>query len=240
MNRITLQRRRFLQALGLGAGSLFLPSLRGRAQTAAPPKRFVVVFTQHGFVYNSFRMRPAGTTDTADFNVSLADVADGDFSRMLRPLAPFKRKLLVVDGLSMASAEGDIAFNEHDKGTRGALTGAPIQRSNGTLGAGGASIDQLIAEQIRVPGRIDSLGFAVTGPSSGGAIWRGPMQAPAARHRPSRCFRTALSLRPGRRRHQRRPRAGWPILRAGLRRRRLRRAVAPTVGRRPTEARAAS
>jgi hypothetical protein len=177
MNRITLQRRRFLQALGLGAGSLFLPSLRGRAQTAAPPKRFVVVFTQHGFVYNSFRMRPAGTTDTADFNVSLADVADGDFSRMLRPLAPFKRKLLVVDGLSMASAEGDIAFNEHDKGTRGALTGAPIQRSNGTLGAGGASIDQLIAEQIRVPGRIDSLGFAVTGPSSGGAIWRGPMQA---------------------------------------------------------------
>jgi len=177
MTRITLQRRRFLQALGLGAGSLFLPSLRGRAQAATPPKRFVVVFTQHGFVYNSFRMRPAGTNDTADFDVPLAGIADGDFSRILRPLAPFKQKLLVVDGLSLASAEGDIAFNEHDKGTRGALTGAPLQQSNGTLGAGGASIDQLIAEQIRVPGRIDSLGFAVTGPSSGGAIWRGPSQA---------------------------------------------------------------
>jgi hypothetical protein len=83
--------------------------------------------------------------------------------------SPFNRKLSVIDGLSLASAEADVAFNEHDKGTRGALTGAPIQRENDVVTAGSASIDQLIARQIAVPGRLDSLEFAVTGPSNGGA-----------------------------------------------------------------------
>ena len=167
-----LRRRRFLQAMGLLGGSLFLPSRPGRAQSQAPPKRLVIVFTQHGFVYNAFRMRPAGVNEAADFDVSLANVADDQFSRILRPLAPFKQKLSVIDGLSLASAEGDVSFNEHDKGTRGALTGAPILQQNGTVSAGGPSLDQLIARRIAQSGRLDSLEFAVTGPSNGGAIWR--------------------------------------------------------------------
>jgi hypothetical protein len=167
-----LQRRRFLKAMGLLGGSLFLPSRPGRAQAQTPPKRFVVIFTQHGFVYNAFRMRPAGVNEAADFDVALTDVADDQFSRILRPLAPFKRKLSVIDGLSLASAEGDVAFNEHEKGTRGALTGARILQQNGTVSAGGPSIDQIIARQIGQTGRLDSLEFAVTGPSNGGAIWR--------------------------------------------------------------------
>lgn len=173
----SLQRRRFLQAMGLLGGSLFLPSRAGRSQAQTPPKRFIVVFTQHGFVYDGFKMRPPGTSEGADFDVSLADVDDAAFSRILRPLAPFKRKLSVVDGLSLASAEGDVSFNEHDKGTRGALTGAPLLQQNGVLGAGGPSVDQLIARAIALPGRLDSLEFAVTGPSSGGAIWRAAGQA---------------------------------------------------------------
>lgn len=166
-----LRRRRFLQAMGLAGGSLFLPSRMGRAQNA-PPKRLVVVFTQHGFVYDSFKMRPGGVGEFADFDVPFADIADTDLSRVLRPLAPFKDRLLAIDGLSMASAEGDIAFNEHDKGTRHALTGAPIVDDNGSIFAGGASIDQLVARQIALRGRLDSLEFGVIGPTNGGAIWR--------------------------------------------------------------------
>ena len=167
-----------MQAMGLGAGSLFLPSLlsasSARAQTT-PPKRFVVVFTQHGFVYDSFKMRPGGVGEFAAIDVPFADVADNELSRVLRPLAPFKDRLLAIDGLSMASAEGDIAFNEHDKGTRHALTGAPIIAGD-TVFAGGASIDQLIAQKIALDGRLASLEFGVTGPSNGGAIWRGAGQ----------------------------------------------------------------
>ena len=162
--------------MGLAGGSLFLPSRRGRAQ-AAPPRRLVVVFTQHGFVYDSFKMRPNGSGEFADFDLPFADVADGDLSRVLRPFAGFKDRLLAIDGLSMASAEGDIAFNEHEKGTRHALTGASIIDDNGSVFAGGASIDQLVARQIAVRGRLDSLEFGVIGPTNGGAVWRGARQA---------------------------------------------------------------
>jgi hypothetical protein len=171
-----LRRRQFLAAMGLAGGSLFLPSRLGRAQTAAPPKRFVVVFTQHGFVHDAWRMRPPGTSEGADFDVAISSLAEDQFSRILRPLAGFKDRLLVVDGLSMASAEGDIAFNEHDKGTRGALTGAPIQDINGVIGASAPSIDQIIAQGVAQPGRLASLEFGVIALSNGGAIWRGAGQ----------------------------------------------------------------
>jgi hypothetical protein len=168
-----VRRRRFLLAMGLLGGSLFLPSRRGRSQPQTPPKRFVVVFTQHGFVYNALAMRPGGVNVAGDFDADVSALEPSEFSRVLRPLAPWKRKLTVVDGLSLASAEGDVAYNEHDKGTRGALTGAPIWLDNGTVSAGGPSIDQIIARQVAQPGRLDSLEFAVTGPTNSGAIWRG-------------------------------------------------------------------
>ncbi len=166
-----LRRRRFLQACGLGAGSLFLPSIALRAQ-AAPPRRLIVLYTQHGFVYDSIKMRPPGTTEGADFDVALSDLDDSQLSRVLRPLAPFKDRLNVVDGLAMVSAEGDIAFNEHEKGARHALTGTTmIDDPSGAL-AGAASFDQVVARQIGLQGRLDSLEFAVTGSTSGGAIYR--------------------------------------------------------------------
>ncbi len=173
---LRLRRRRFLAAMGLASGSLFLPSRPGRAQASAPPRRLIIVFTQHGFVYDAWKMRPPGTSEGADFDVALSSLADDQLSRVIRPLAGFKDRLLVVDGLSMASAEGDVAFNEHDKGTRGALTGAPLQNDNGIVAAGGASIDQLVASAVAQPGRLASLEFGVIGPSNGGAIWRGPGQ----------------------------------------------------------------
>lgn len=167
-----LRRRRLLQALGLGTASLFLPS-RARAQTA-PPKRLIVMFTQHGFVYDSWKMRPPGVSEAADFDVDLGSVDDGLFSPVLRPLTGFKDKLTVIDGLSMATAEADVLWNEHDKGVRHALTAKNIVGDEGR--AGGASLDQLVARQVGVAGRIDSLEFGVIGASAGGCVFRGPNQ----------------------------------------------------------------
>jgi hypothetical protein len=179
MNRpLSLRRRRFLQSAGLLGGSLFLPSLlssvassRARAQQA-PPKRLIVMFTQHGFVYDSVKLRPPGTSEGADFDVALDDVDDSQLSRVLLPLAGFKRKLTAIDGLAQVSAEGDEVFNEHDKGTRHALTGAPIVRTDGGAVAGGPSLDQIVARAIAAEGRLPSLAFGVTGATNGGAIWR--------------------------------------------------------------------
>ena len=168
----TMNRRQLLHMLGITTGSLFLPSV-ARAQNATPPKRVVVMFTQHGFVYRNFRMRPAGTSDAADFDVALRDVAEAEWSRILAPLRPFQDKLTIVDGLSVASAEADEVINEHEKGARHALTGKKMQRrADGGYTAGGPSIDQVIAQRIALPGRINSLEFAVTASSNGGGVWR--------------------------------------------------------------------
>ncbi len=171
--RFTLNRRQLLAASGMLAGSLMLPSRRARAQTA-PPKRLVIFFTQHGTVYDNWKMRPNGAPDDGTaFTADLGGLAESDFSTILQPLYPFREKLAVVDGLSMASAEADDLGNGHDIGTRHSLTGAFLVDG----AAGGPSIDQVVAQQIRSPGRIDSLELAVIGALNGGAIWRGAGQS---------------------------------------------------------------
>jgi hypothetical protein len=173
-----LRRRRFLQSAGLLSGSLFLPSLwssSARAQPT-PPRRLVVMFTQHGFVYDSVKMRPEGTREDADFDIALTDVDEASLSRVLLPLADVRDKLTVIDGLAMVSAEGDVVFNEHDKGTRHALTGAPLSRTDAGTFAGGPSLDQIVARAIAAEGRLPSLAFAVTGTTNGGALWQGANQ----------------------------------------------------------------
>ena len=86
-----LNRRRLLQALGLGASSLFLPSLgrRSRGDTAGgPPCRIAFVMTYHGILYNEWRMRPGGAPESA-FDEDLTALDAGQFSTILEPLAPF-------------------------------------------------------------------------------------------------------------------------------------------------------
>jgi hypothetical protein len=174
-NLLRTNRRQLLAATGLLTGSLFLPSRRVRAQAAAPspPRRLVILFTQHGTVYGNWKMRPAGQADSDPFSIDLGAIANTEMSEILRPLHAHREKLLVLDGLSMASAEADEPGNGHDIGTRHALTGALLR--NGT--AGGSSIDQLVARRIAVEGRIDSLELSVGGAANGGAVWRGAGQA---------------------------------------------------------------
>ncbi len=180
-----LTRRNMLAATGLLAGSLFLPSRRARAQSNdGPPKRLVIFFTQHGTVYDNWKMRPAGNIGAQSFTADLSSLSVGEFSTILSPLHAHRQKLTVVDGLAMACAEADALVNGHDLGTRAALTGALL--NNG--GAGGASIDQIVAGHVRVDGRIDSLELAVRSTRNGGAVWRGANQSIAADTSPSSVY----------------------------------------------------
>jgi Protein of unknown function (DUF1552) len=174
--RHALTRRKLLQSTGLAAGTLFLPSLlSGRAAAqAAPPKRIIVFFTQHGTVYPNWRMRPQGQGDSEAFTAELAPLAQPEFSQILQPLHAMRQKLTVLDGLAMASAEADELINEHTKGTAHALTGARMQDETS---AGGKSIDQLIADHIALEGRRRSLELAIIRASSGGAVYQGAGQA---------------------------------------------------------------
>ncbi len=131
------------------------------------------MLSQHGTVYPSWRMRPEGQADSADFTQQLSALADSDFSPILRPLHPWRNKLTVLDGVSMASAVADELLNEHNVGTVHALTGGFLRDATT---ASFASIDQIIAQAVAVEGRINSLELAVIGASSGGAVFRDAAQ----------------------------------------------------------------
>lgn len=163
MNRtpFTLRRRALLRGgLGLGLGALALPSLlpRGaRAEAPGPVKRLLLLMTEHGTVYNNWKMRPGGMPDDQDWEVPLAGLADTDFSEILRPLHGFRDRLLVLDGLGLGTGEMT-GINEHEEGHATCLTGTHAVPVDGGIAlAGGPSIDQIVAAAIAEPGQIASL-----------------------------------------------------------------------------------
>jgi hypothetical protein len=160
---MTLERRRFLTALGLGAGSLVLPSLAHRdrlvrANPTSAPKRLIVLFTAHGCVHPAWRMRPNAEPEDVDFELELAGLGEDQFSPCLAPLHRHREQLLVVDGLSQVSAYLDPhAAEPHAQGHLSALTGSLNDARDGEPRASGPSIDQIIAQHIECPDRLASL-----------------------------------------------------------------------------------
>jgi hypothetical protein len=95
--RMTPNRRRFLQALGLGAGGLFLPSLapfgsRARAGGVASPMRLVILFTEHGTVHTNWDMH-GGRDPDGQWEYDHTAMAETEFSEALRPLWRHRNKL---------------------------------------------------------------------------------------------------------------------------------------------------
>lgn len=163
-------RRRFLTALGVGAGSLYLPSLawragRSAAQPPSPPKRLAFFITPHGMVPPSWHMRdPAALASDHEFD--LRGLAESEFSSIFQPLHSLRQKLLILDNLTMATSIAESGRvrsgighdgNEHHLGQAHLLTSTwSVQRSGSTAIGGGRSLDQEIAAAVAVPGRIAS------------------------------------------------------------------------------------
>jgi hypothetical protein len=131
-----LSRRAVLR--GAGGIAIALPwleimGLPRLARAADPAKRFVSVYTPGGTVIDNGagenRWRPTGSE--TDFTLS----------PILAPLEPIRQKLLVMDGLRMASALGE----QHQAGIIAWLTGT-TQSGDGY--SGGPSIDQVIASRL--------------------------------------------------------------------------------------------
>jgi hypothetical protein len=173
----TLDRRTILSSLGLSAGSLFLPSLMGDKAAYAQggaQKRFFVYYTPHGPVQQNYTMRAAGPggwnggtkSDRAmAYDFKLPDV-EANWSTILKPLFPYRKKVLALEGLAMTSALADVSTNNHNAGTSHALTGAKMLYPGGFSregGGGDTSIDQKIADKISDPKRLRSLYYTSGG-----------------------------------------------------------------------------
>jgi hypothetical protein len=163
-----LGRRQLLIATGLYGAGFLLPSLRGaraRAQTA-PIKRLVIMTQHHGTVRDRWRM-PRSNADYGAWEYPFDDPDPNSFGEILRPLHARRAQLLVIEGLSQASSLGDRATNNHNAGHLHILTGAKMLDD---LNSGGPTVDQIIARQVAVQGRIPSLELATGDPWIGGMV----------------------------------------------------------------------
>ena len=110
---------------------------------SAAPRRLVIFYTPNGTIGPHWR--PVGTE------------TNFTFGRILKPLEPYKAKLLPLAGVNMALADSGFG-SHHTRGIGGLLTGRPILsgtfESAGPPTAGwaaGISIDQHIAKTLNPP-----------------------------------------------------------------------------------------
>ena len=136
-----LPRRTFLRGLG---ASLALPLLDGmvpaltalQATAARPVRRLGVVYVPNGIFMD--RWTPAG--EDAQF----------DLTPILEPLAPFRRQMLVLSGLS--NKQGDAwpgeGAGDHARAAAAYLTGVHPKKTEGADLRAGVSMDQIAAEVL--------------------------------------------------------------------------------------------
>ena len=154
-----ISRRHALQMGGLTALGAAIPdaALRAFAPAPAPPRRLVVVSHCHGWPYESWRMRRPGRPADEPWTLDLGPLAAGDLSRPLAPLHPHRRRVLALDGLSLATAELDAGGNRHDRGWIHAWTGDNADFAARDTRSVSPSLDQLVAARIARPDRLPSL-----------------------------------------------------------------------------------
>lgn len=176
---MAMDRRQFLAAMGLGTGSLLLPSLSAAAEVSRAPTRFLLFYTAQGGVPERWQADPEGLGDR-DWDTDWTQWAWKDFGESLRPLRQWASKISAVSGLGLVSAQSDGAAYRHERMQAHGLSGAMAQWNNGYPYSGGASVDQIIAEQISRPDRYRSLevsvGRGLYYGDYGSAIYRGPGQ----------------------------------------------------------------
>jgi len=135
-----LSRRTFLRGTGVMMALPWLESLSvwgnesatsGAVNSAAPafPKRFAALFMGNGINANHWWAKGAG--------------AEMELGRTLEPLAPFKQKLNVIDGLFNKPAVG---VGIHPGQTGNILSGMPLMK--GAVLRGGISMDQVLANKL--------------------------------------------------------------------------------------------
>ncbi|HUR34860.1 MAG TPA: DUF1552 domain-containing protein [Vicinamibacterales bacterium] len=141
-----LARRTFLRGLGASVALPFLDAMvPAFAAAPAPARRLGVVYVPNGM--NMAEWRPASIG------------AGFDVPRTLKPLAPFKNRLVVFSG--MANPEADPlpgeGLGDHSRAQAVFLTGAHPRKTEGADIRASVSADQIIARELGKQTELTSL-----------------------------------------------------------------------------------
>lgn len=165
---INLSRRKLLKgaavAIGLpplaamfdGNGSLYAAEIKrtGSVAAAKPESKFVLWFNGNGISERFWIPRETGPAF--------------ELTPCLSPLAPFRNDIHVITGLDNPAARMPGPGNDHHRSMSALVSGTSFTGR----GAGGASIDQLIASKIGGETRFRSLQIGVSQESFGESIQR--------------------------------------------------------------------
>ena len=99
--------------------------------------------------------------ETQPRSLDLKSLHPSELSAPLAPLHAHRHRLLVLDGLSLATAELDAGGNRHDRGWIHAWTGNNADFSERDTRSTSASLDQLVAAHVARPDRPPSLELSV-------------------------------------------------------------------------------
>jgi hypothetical protein len=159
VSKIALPRRTFLRGVGatlaLPLLDAMVPALTAQSRTAARPLRRL------GFVYmpNGVARNFSGI----NYWTPLGEGASFELSPILKPLEPFRNRMVVVSGLAQhqADAHDDGANGDHTRGTSSWLTGVHPKRTEGADLRNGLSADQIAAAEIGKDTALPSLELAI-------------------------------------------------------------------------------
>src|SRR6266853_2872737 len=150
-----LPRRTFLKGLGVTVALPWLdamvPAFAAPAQAKAPV-RLVFAYVPNGMMIEDWTPKGVGK--------------DFEFTRILKPLEPFRENMLVLTGL--AHRNGEIAPGDHAAAGATYLTGVAPKRTTGADVQLGISVDEVAANAIGARTRLPSLELGCeTAPSVG-------------------------------------------------------------------------
>lgn len=189
-----LSRRAFLHAAGGALVSLpLMDSLRAEAQSAAPPKRLVLLYNPNGTVEKDWW--PAAGSGETDF----------ELGRILEPLAHHRDRLLLFRGVhNQVGQRSDNNGGPHQRGIGALFTGQMLQTGDFVDGCGsragwadGISVDQAAAEVIGQDTAFKSLELGVRASDNdvqGRIAYAGPGKPLPPMNDPAQVYRRLFGL----------------------------------------------
>ena len=149
IDKKAIPRRTILRGLGASVALPLLDAMvpafaAGRNTAATPALRFGVVYVPNGVMMQDWLPDAEGTAF--------------EFKRILKPLEPFRDRLLILSGLKGVESEGP-----HARASTRFLTGVPSKRADGADLHASVSMDQLIARLHGEHTQLASLELAIDG-----------------------------------------------------------------------------
>jgi len=187
-----ISRRTVLRGLGVGVSlpllDAMVPALTAFQKTAAKPvNRFGAVYVPNGMVMPHWTPASEGSAF--------------EFTPILKPLEPFRDRLLVLSGLNSTPPAKQGAVGVHARASTRFLTDVPPKVTNGADLEAGISMDQIAARELGRRTQLASLELGLESTESGASCdngfncvytstisWRGATTPLPTEHNPREVF----------------------------------------------------